>query len=224
MKPYRHAENSTKKYGGVPDDYFPIHNFMDSSKAHIADVRHRAILHSSFGCFIVEEVFGVRATNSEGGTYSPRDVAEDHVMEDLGRIPSVQDWLGPLPLAKWMGGGGNGKPMGVLERLKQAESAAGEAFVELVKEEAKRIFDATPVYDRITWSQYTPYFNDGDVCEFRVHGVYGQRRGEPTGVGDYLDAPFFTAYPALFLDAFGDHVQVTVDRNLEVTKDRCDHD
>ena len=25
--------------------------------------------------------------------------------------------------------------------------------------------------DGIAWSQYTPYFNDGDVCEFGLHGA-----------------------------------------------------
>lgn len=31
---------------------------MDQTKACLPDVRHRAILHSSFGCFLAEQVFG----------------------------------------------------------------------------------------------------------------------------------------------------------------------
>lgn len=87
MKPYCHARNSVKKWGGVLGDYLPIHNFLDSSKAHVADMRHRAILHSSFGIFIAEQVFGVFITNSAGTTVQVRDVAEgmemifgDHVL------------------------------------------------------------------------------------------------------------------------------------------------
>ena len=48
MKPYIHAVSSAKKFGGVWNDYIEIHNFMDSSKGHIADNRHRALLHNSF--------------------------------------------------------------------------------------------------------------------------------------------------------------------------------
>lgn len=106
-KPFIHAKSSARKYGGHPDDYFDIHNFMDSSKASMADVRHRALLHSSFGCYVVEHVFGAVRVNSEGKEYSPRDVAEDHCIEDLGFIPSVEKWLGTLPIQSWMGGRAN---------------------------------------------------------------------------------------------------------------------
>lgn len=81
-----------------------IHQFMDSSKAHIADVRHRALFHNSFGCFVVEQVFGVTRINSAGKEYSTRDVAEQHIIEDLGRIPSVQDYFQHMEIQQWMGG------------------------------------------------------------------------------------------------------------------------
>lgn len=104
MKPYIHAKSSAKKYGGKPEDYIDIHQFMDSTKSALPDVRHRAILHSAFGCFIVEEVFGKVAVNSDGRQYSPRDVAEDHCLEDLGTIPTVEQWFAGMPIEQWMGG------------------------------------------------------------------------------------------------------------------------
>lgn len=104
MKPYCHARNSVKKHGGVPEDYLAIHDFIDSSKSHIADVRHRAVLHSSFGIFIAEQVFGTFITNSQGIKVQVRDIAEEHVLEDLGTIPTVADWLREMPISKWMGG------------------------------------------------------------------------------------------------------------------------
>lgn len=106
MKPFRHARNSVKKYGGSINDYMPIHDFIDSSKAALADVRHRAILHSAFGIFIVERAFGALITNGDGVTVSVRDVAEDHVIEDLGRIPTLEEYLKTMPLdaCHWMGG------------------------------------------------------------------------------------------------------------------------
>lgn len=116
-KPWIHAKNSAKKYGGEPEDYIEIHQFMDSSKAALADHRHRAILHSSFGCFIVEKVFGYVMTNSDGREFCPRDIAEQHCLEDLGKIPTIEQWLEHLPIAPWMGANkGRGKSMKKVER------------------------------------------------------------------------------------------------------------
>lgn len=104
MKPLIHARMSVAKYHGSLEDYLPIHNFIDSSKAHVPDVRHRALLHSSFGCYLAELVFGVYIVNTDGKKVSVRDVAEEHIIQDLGTIPTVQDWLGDLPIREWMGG------------------------------------------------------------------------------------------------------------------------
>lgn len=102
-KPWIHAKSSARKFGGEPEDYLEIHQFMDSTKAALADVRHRAILHNSFGCFLAERVFGVVLTNSEGKEFSPRDVAEQHVVEDMGCIPTIEQWLEEVTVQEWMG-------------------------------------------------------------------------------------------------------------------------
>jgi hypothetical protein len=107
VKPYIHAKSSARKYGGKYEDYLDIHEFMDSSKATLGDVRHRAILHSTFGCYIVQQMFGNVRINSDGKEYSTRDVAEDHCMEDLGFIPTVEHWLGNMKIQQWMGGPAN---------------------------------------------------------------------------------------------------------------------
>ena len=104
MKPYIHAKSSAKKYGGTPEDYLDIHDFMDSSKSSEATVKHRCVFHSAFGCYIVEKVFGHNRENSEGKIYSVRDIAENHIIEDLGRIPSLNEWLQHMPIETWMGG------------------------------------------------------------------------------------------------------------------------
>mgnify|MGYP003554881982 FL=1 len=67
-------------------------------------MRHRAILHSSFGIYITQQVFGVYITNSNGRTIAVRDLAEEHIIEDLGRIPTVQDYLDGMPIYNWLGG------------------------------------------------------------------------------------------------------------------------
>jgi hypothetical protein len=104
--PYHHALSSSKKFGGAPEDYQAIHDWFDQTKAHLADVRHRAILHSSFGIFLCEQVFGATLTNSSGKVVPVRAIGEQHVKEDMGgTIPTVQDWLQDLPLKAWMAAG-----------------------------------------------------------------------------------------------------------------------
>lgn len=104
MKPYVHALRSVKRYGGVPSDYQPLHDFLDSPKAAHADMRHRAILHNSMGPFIAERIFGINITNSDGKLVSVRDICEEHIIEDMGRIPSLGDYLDEMPFYEWLGG------------------------------------------------------------------------------------------------------------------------
>ena len=63
---YHHAVSSARKWGGTPDDYLPIHGWMDGSKLILADFRHRALRHHAEGCFMAEQVFGVTITNAAG--------------------------------------------------------------------------------------------------------------------------------------------------------------
>ena len=104
MKAYLHGKIHAKKYGGVADDYADIDDFIDSSKASVADVRHRAVLHSAFGCFIVEQMFCRTRINSDGKEYSPRDIAEDHIQQDLGFIPTMEMYLNNMTIQPWMSG------------------------------------------------------------------------------------------------------------------------
>lgn len=104
MKPFLHARGSVSRWGGKPQDYLPIHDFIDSSKATMPDVRHRALYHHALGCYLVERVFGHTFINSDGREVSTRDVAEHHIIEDMGFLPSVEDWIDGLPLAPWHGG------------------------------------------------------------------------------------------------------------------------
>src|SRR5271165_6256386 len=104
-KPYIHALSSARKFGGVADDYIDIHTTMDSSKSTIADSRHRALTHTSwFVGFILEQIYGITRVNSEGKTYSVRDIGEQHILEDFGGkfIPSAQDYLQDMPFQEWM--------------------------------------------------------------------------------------------------------------------------
>lgn len=104
--PYHHAVSSARKYGGKPEDYIEIHNWFDGSKEHMADFRHRALRHHTEGIFMAERLFGLTLTNSDGRVVPVRYIGEQHVREDVGKIPTVQDWLGCIEPERWMLGRG----------------------------------------------------------------------------------------------------------------------
>jgi hypothetical protein len=103
---YHHAVSSAKKFGGIPEEFLRFHEFLDASKSHMADFRHRALRHHSEGIFMLEALFGSAITLSNGRVLPVRFVGEQHVLEDLGRIPTVADWLGRIQPESWMLGRG----------------------------------------------------------------------------------------------------------------------
>lgn len=102
--PLEHARSSANRFGGLPEDYLRIHQWFDESKSLLADFRHRALRHHADGIFQAERLFGVTIQNSEGKDVLVRYIGEQHVREDLGRIPSFQDWIAELPIRPWMYG------------------------------------------------------------------------------------------------------------------------
>lgn len=96
MVPYDHARLHARDFGGVPEDYLPVDEFLDATKLHCADHRHRAILHSSFGMDVCERVFGPAIVNSDGQPIAVREIARRHIMEDCGVVPTVKEWLDAL--------------------------------------------------------------------------------------------------------------------------------
>jgi hypothetical protein len=50
---YYHALSSVRKWGGTVDDYLPLHQWFDQSKAILADPRHRALRHHAEGIFML---------------------------------------------------------------------------------------------------------------------------------------------------------------------------
>jgi hypothetical protein len=107
--PYHHALSSVNKWGGQVEDYLPIHDWFDASKAFLADFRHRALRHHAEGIFWCEEVFGHTITNADGRVVPVRFVGEQHVKEDLGWIPTLQDWFKHIRVQPWMAKAGDRK-------------------------------------------------------------------------------------------------------------------
>jgi len=112
----------------------------------------------------------------------------------------------------------------------------------------KSFFDACPNVDAVRWRQYTPYFNDGDVCTFRLReptfrfvevpesvqdglDEYGddfcEVWGDATsalGISEEADQQLNSVFDDdVMLAVFGDHVQVTATREGFFV-DEYDHD
>jgi hypothetical protein len=101
--PYHHALSSVRRFGGAVEDYLALHSWLDESKMLVADFRHRALRHHTEGIFMAERVFGTTLMNADRRIIPVRWIAEQHVREDLGRIPSFADWVRAIRPEPWMG-------------------------------------------------------------------------------------------------------------------------
>lgn len=96
MNTLKHAQISARRYGGVPDDYFAIHQFIDSTKSLCSDNRHR-IFHTLWAVNeIVLPIFGHTLINSDGKVVDVKDLCEkDHLLVDFQHrfIPTLGDFV-----------------------------------------------------------------------------------------------------------------------------------
>lgn len=92
-KPWIHAKNSVKLFGGVPEDYFEIHHFFDQVKASVSSHSHRMFLHSEFGELLAVQRFGETIKNNDNRYVNVVDIAKQHNSEDLGRTPKAEEYL-----------------------------------------------------------------------------------------------------------------------------------
>ncbi len=99
---YYHALSSVRKWGGTLEDYLPLHQWFDQSKAILADPRHRALRHHAEGIFMLETILGETIVNADKRTVPVRLIGEQHVREDLGFIPSFADWARLIAPRDWM--------------------------------------------------------------------------------------------------------------------------
>ncbi|MBQ0819070.1 hypothetical protein KBI52_02245 [Microvirga sp. HBU67558] len=100
---FHHALSSARKWGGIDEDYLAVHQWFDESKAITCDFRHRALRHHAEGIALCVQIFGPTITTSAGRQVPTRWVAEQHVKEDFGWIPSFVDWVRAIKAEPWMG-------------------------------------------------------------------------------------------------------------------------
>lgn len=119
-----------------------------------------------------------------------------------------------------------------------------EESKKVFEEESRALFDKYPELSFFRWTQYTPYFNDGDTCEFSAHTEW------PAvvlvgGEDEYVDDPFLDGLVGEsekgeeieeavkkflaqideeeYKEMFGDHVEIIVKKSgIEI--EEYDHD
>lgn len=104
-----HARSAAKKWGGTYENYIDIEEFIDGSKRIVGDVRHRSLYHHTEGVWLCQKIFGreliVPKASGFGFTHVPvRLIAEQHILEDLGWLPSPADYIDGMPIKAWMSG------------------------------------------------------------------------------------------------------------------------
>jgi len=115
--PYHHSLSSAKKHGGKWEDYIKIHDFFDETKKSYPDMRHRALRHHAEGIFWCEQIFGTVIVNSDGKCIPTRVLGEQHLLEDIGWIPTIKDYLDNMTITNWMVKPGEGRKM--LKEIKE---------------------------------------------------------------------------------------------------------
>jgi len=129
------------------------------------------------------------------------------------------------------------------KRLKEEYKAARTALVsvtsEAVAEVARGVFEKYPSLESFGWTQYTPYFNDGDVCTFRVRACDETVYLNDKRAYDYDDeerpeelceaakeiSDLISGFDDdMLLDLYGNHVHVTLSRNGKASVDEYEHD
>ncbi|RAJ74967.1 hypothetical protein CLV59_11013 [Chitinophaga dinghuensis] len=94
MNYWKHALLSKHKFTGAAQDYLQIHKFLDSSKLFCFNIRHRILLHNTYGIDLCTQRFGELLTNSDNKNVLVRDIAAEHCKEDLmGFVPTLNHWF-----------------------------------------------------------------------------------------------------------------------------------
>ena len=134
-----HCESSARLFGGVPEDYIPIHKFLDCSKLFLSDWRHRALLHNTLGVHLCEIIFGdfYKLASSEKNVCT-RTVAEQHIKEDLNFLPTPGDFISEMPIRRWMAGATAAQVEAIRNRSVPEDLEFGPSLKQALQEIAKQ--------------------------------------------------------------------------------------
>ena len=80
------------------------------------------------------------------------------------------------------------------EEIKKLKKEMLEASNKIFTDLTKTIFEDHPKVKSFGWNQYTPYFNDGETCEFSANVDYIQINGEPVDESEWISETKITNY------------------------------
>ena len=80
------------------------------------------------------------------------------------------------------------------KELKEIKNQILEKSNEVFDEFCKDIFTKSPRLSSFGWSQYTPYFNDGDTCVFSVNIDYLYINGQSVDDSEWINKKNITKY------------------------------
>jgi hypothetical protein len=93
MKALQHAQVAARRFGGRWQDWYDFHDWFDQSKMAFPSMQHRMFLHSDFGAGVATRLFGEILTAADGTRIASIELAEAHLVEDLGRVVKLSEWL-----------------------------------------------------------------------------------------------------------------------------------
>lgn len=125
-----HAKTTAKMFGGKPEDYFEIHQWLDKTEELIQDFKHQILRHHTQGIFMAEEKFGFVIQNSDGKNVAVRTICEIHIKDDLGFIPTLQEWLNHMSIEKWMGN----RNIHLNKRFKETQHSGKQSLSKMISE------------------------------------------------------------------------------------------
>lgn len=80
------------------------------------------------------------------------------------------------------------------EEIRKMKQEMLEASNKIFTDLTKTIFEDHPKLESFGWSQYTPYFNDGETCTFSVNTDYIYINGQPADEADWINETKITNY------------------------------
>lgn len=96
-----HSLSSVNAFGGHPEDYHRLHQWMDRSRGGSDRLLHRMLAHHSQGIQDAVALFGDTITNAQGRQVPTALLARQHVVEDLGFVPTLEHYLELLHCPRW---------------------------------------------------------------------------------------------------------------------------
>src|SRR5687767_852848 len=134
------------------------------------------------------------------------------------------------------------------DKIEEARAEARRIGKLAFREGADALFETFPDLISFGWAQYTPYFNDGEPCNFSVYYGYPDINGEEysghkehtykdyrtgqdvtvpdtrTPEGEAVKEFLKSFSKETFEELFGDHVKVTVQMSGDPIVEEYDHE